>query len=153
MLGVEEAGLAALGEGLPVADRDDRGAVVARVGDDLLCGGHVLGGRARRQHVLGLVVVLERAPVVVAGRGVEVVGQLEAEDLGIERDLGFFSRNDVLGFAEAVPLAFEGEVRVRQVAAFQADEETFALGGRADHVVEPLEQQERRGDPVGVLRR
>lgn len=35
----------------------------------------------------------------------------------------------------------------------QPGQEPLALGGRADHVVQPLEEQERHGDPVGVLDR
>ncbi len=51
---------------------------------------------------------------------------------------------------EAVPLALEGEVGVRHPAAGDAFEEPLALRGRADHVVQSLEQQEGRGDPVGA---
>jgi len=72
---------------------------------------------------------------------------------GVEGEFGLHGADDGLRTAEAVALAGEGEIGVRYAAPGDLGEEPVALHGRADHIVQALEQQERRGDPVSAVQR
>ena len=82
MARVEEAGLATLGQRLARLQREHGGAVVAGVGQQLLGAEDVLGRGGGADLLLGLLVVLERPPVVVGGLVAEVAGE------GVDVELG-----------------------------------------------------------------
>ena len=139
VLGVEEAGLASLGERVTGDDCDDGGAVVAGVGDDLLDPEHVLDGLAGGQQLLGLVVVLQGPPVVVAGGRVEVVGE------GVDVELGDL-------------LAEHGHVLVHQLArdppAVQCNERLFTASSPSpEHARSLARAGHRRTPSAGEVRR
>src|SRR5262245_1365678 len=80
----------------------------------------------------------------------DLAGELEAEDL---REEGHMRRERallVLCLAEAVALAGEGDVRVRNAALLERLDDHLRLRRRDDLVVEPLQQQQGSRDRVGV---
>src|SRR5207244_5690288 len=58
---------------------------------------------------------------------------------------------DVLLLAEAMPLALEGEVRVRDSLALEHLDHRLGLARRHDLVVEPLQQEQWPLEPVGEV--
>src|ERR1700749_4969813 len=91
------------------------------------------------------------APSLEVGdlEGLELVGRLEAEDLPDEGELGLESTPDVLALAEAVALALEREVRVRDALLVERGDHHLRLARRHDLVVEPLQQQHRTLEAFG----
>src|SRR6266498_3300579 len=83
----------------------------------------------------------------------DLVGQLEAEDAAEEVQLGLDRALDVLGLAQAVALAREGQVGVGDALLGQGAHHHLGLGRRHHHVVEPLDQDHRAGDAVGGVQR
>ena len=77
----------------------------------------------------------------------------EAEDLGVEGKLGFQRPALVLGLAEAMALAFEEEVGVRQAVALESRHDALGLRGRHHLVIRALQHQDGAGDAVGVVDR
>src|SRR4029453_15569547 len=73
----------------------------------------------------------------------QLVGRLEPEHLREEREMGCECALHVFRFAEAVSLALESDVRVRDPALLQRLDDDLRLSGRHHLVVEPLEKQER----------
>lgn len=71
------------------------------------------------------------------------VGQREAEDAGVEVQLGLERPLDGFGFAEAVLLAFEGQVRHWQPLRAQRLNHLLRLRRWNHAVFEPLEQDHR----------
>src|SRR3990170_1039447 len=82
-----------------------------------------------------------------------VVSWFEAENLSIERELCLERADDVLGLAEAVPLALEEEIRVRDAAFPQGTNDELGLRRRHHLVVGALENEHRRRDPVDEMDR
>src|SRR4029453_16243569 len=80
-------------------------------------------------------------------------GRLEAENLGVERELRLERTDDVLGLAEPVTLSLVQEVRVRDAAFAQRAHDQLRLCGRDDTVVGSLEHEHRGRDPIGEVDR
>ena len=83
----------------------------------------------------------------------ELVGRLEAEDLAEERQARL--ERTALGdrAAEAVALALEREVGIRDAVGGQRRHHRLGLRRRDDAVVEPLEQEDRARDVAGGVDR
>jgi hypothetical protein len=78
----------------------------------------------------------------------EVIGRGETEDRAKEREPRF-ERSALRGLSpEAVPLALEGEIRVRDALAFQGRCEGLRLRWGHDPVLEPLQDQDRHRDLI-----
>src|SRR5919201_6449966 len=83
-------------------------------------------------------------------RRLDVVRRIETENLPEERQEDLLRAPDRVGAAEAVALALEGDVCIRDAVALECFRDRFGLRRRHDAVVEALEQQERLGDLVRV---
>src|SRR5688572_18981406 len=83
----------------------------------------------------------------------EVVGQGEAEDLGIERRLRLERAADVGRLAEAVAFALERQVGVRNAPLPQGSDDLFGLRLWHDMVVAALEDEQRFAETVDVVDR
>src|SRR6202165_5059178 len=82
------------------------------------------------------------------------ISEWEAEDLRIEVELALERALDVLRDAEPVLLALEGDVGHRQPLLAERRNDEFSLVGRHDLVLQPLEEDHGRRDPIdGVDRR
>src|SRR2546425_1340199 len=80
----------------------------------------------------------------------QLVGRLQPEHLRQEREVHLERPLDVLGLAEAVALAVEAKVRVRDAAPSEGGRDRLRLRRRDDLVVLTLEEQKRPRDRVGV---
>ena len=69
----------------------------------------------------------------------KVVGQLEAEDLRVERELRLQRPSLVLGLAEAMALALEEQVGMRQTLALQRCHDGVRLRLGHDKVISALQ--------------
>src|SRR5688500_3958907 len=78
----------------------------------------------------------------------EVVGQGEAEDLRIERRLRLEGAANVGRLAEAVALALERQVGVRDAPLPQGSDDLFRLRLWHDLVVAALEDEQRLAEAV-----
>jgi anti-sigma regulatory factor (Ser/Thr protein kinase) len=79
--------------------------------------------------------------------------RLEAQHLTVEGELGLQGGDDRGGLAEAVGLALERQVGVRDARALERSQEQLGLRRRHDRVVQPLQQQDRAVEPVDVGQR
>ena len=80
-------------------------------------------------------------------------GQLEAEDLPVERQLGVEGAADVGGLAEAVLLALERDVGHRHPPVPQRGHDHLRLRRRDDLVLQPLQHDQRPVEPLQVMDR
>src|SRR5438132_7510610 len=80
----------------------------------------------------------------------ELVCGLEARNLRQEREMRLARTFAVLGLAEPVAFACEGDVRIWDAAALQGFDDHLGLRGQHDLVVQALQQQKWIGDRVGV---
>src|ERR1700694_2949644 len=82
------------------------------------------------------------------------ISEREAEDFRIEVELSLERALDVLRDPETMLLALEGNVGDRQPLLAQRRDNELSLVGRHDLVLQPLEEDHGRGDPIdGVDRR
>src|SRR2546430_7643726 len=81
------------------------------------------------------------------------VGQREAEDLRVEIQLAFERPLDVLGDAEAVLLALEGDVGDRQALLAEGVDDQLRLVRRDDLVLQALKENHRCRDPIEEVNR
>src|SRR5215211_2116484 len=84
---------------------------------------------------------------------VDLVGQVEAEHAAVEVELGFQGPADVGRLAEAVLLAREGQVGVRDGLGVEGGGHHLGLGRGDDLVLKALEQDDRAGQAVGEVDR
>jgi hypothetical protein len=85
--------------------------------------------------------------------GLSEAPSAEAEDVGVEGQLGVEGSADVGRLAEAVLLAGEGVVGDRDALGAQGRDDHLGLGGRDNLVVETLEHDERPVDRIDVVDR
>src|SRR5450759_5832574 len=90
-------------------------------------------------------------PQVLDLHRLDRLGQLVAEDLRIEVQFRLQGALDVLGFTEAVLLAGKGQVGHGDALGLEGGEHALSLGGRHDPVLQALQQDDRRGEPVDVV--
>src|SRR2546430_2591863 len=83
----------------------------------------------------------------------ELVGRLEPEHLAGERQAGLERASLRLGAAESVTFALERDVRVRDAVPLERSGDRLSLRRRHDLVVEPLQEEERLSDLVGMSHR
>src|SRR5205807_2006271 len=83
----------------------------------------------------------------------EVICGLEAEHAADEIQRRLDRAADVLLLAEAVPLALERDICVRDALVIERLRQHLGLGREDDLVVEPLQEKQRPFEPVGEVHR
>src|SRR4029077_4486536 len=82
------------------------------------------------------------------GPRLDRISEREAEDFRIEVELSLERALDVLRNPETVLLALKGNVGDRHTLLAQRGDNELSLVGRHDLVLQPLEEDHRRGDPL-----
>src|SRR4249919_3568235 len=98
-----------------------------------------MAGSWRRMTIIGLWGSFQ----VVDRHGFDAISRLEAKHLSVEVELGLEAAHDVLGLAEAVLLAWVGEIGHRKSLLPHGVGHHLRLIGRHHSVLEALEEDQR----------